>query len=175
MCTIHSLRITVRLDISTVPTATMVQQIHCCKGGIWSVCALKIVSGNDLHEDKLCASPLERKVLVKDTSPQQLRTPMSIWWISWKSEHGAPRSSKEQFNPPILYLFIVMSKLQIFPEGDFHTFVSLWVISKEKEKKIILRWKDNGKTSTTRVSNRIKVPLQHSLLQSNQLWNLSLH
>jgi len=109
-------------DISTVSTAIMVQENHSLQGGISCVCDLKILSVNDLHKDKICASPSERKVLVKDTSPQQLRMPMSIWRISWKFEHVAPKSNKEQFNTPILHLFMAISKFKTFPKGDFHTF-----------------------------------------------------
>lgn len=54
----------------------MVEKMPNSKCCISSAC--KILSMDDLHNDEICASSSERKVLVKDMSPQQLRTPVSV-------------------------------------------------------------------------------------------------
>lgn len=146
MCTVHSLRITVGFDIST---------IYSNNGTInpplerWHLKCMWL-------ENSQCEWPAQGRSMCISfreeglgESPQQLRSPMSIWRISWKSEYGALRSSKEQFNPPIFYLFIAMSKLKIFPKGDFHTFHLFhceWFERKKKTQKnnskMERQWKD---------------------------------
>lgn len=73
---------------------------------------------NDLHKDEIYPSSSKRKVLVKDMSPWQLRTPVSIW----KSGNWSMVLQGSINTSTLQTLFIAMSKLKVFPIKDFYIF-----------------------------------------------------